>query len=252
MSELCTVGIIRSVKVEKLHDWQVSPAQASELQRRLAAQVSRNNQVVAPQFIAGLDISAGKASGMATAAVVVLNYPELKVVETKVVQGKLDFPYIPGLLSFRESPLTLTACQELAVAPDLILVDGQGVAHPRRFGLACHLGLFLNTPTIGCAKSLLCGAHEMPGEKPGSYAEVIDRGETIGVALRTKLGVKPVYVSIGHRIDLQTAIYWVLECCRGYRLPEPTRLAHLAAGGNLKPKGGTVTAEASYQGRLLE
>ncbi len=225
------------MKVKKLHGWQqLSTAQALEMQHRLAAQVSRNSEVVAPHFIAGMDISAGRSQGMATAAVVVLSYPELRVVETKVIRGRLDLPYIPGLLSFRESPLTLAACESLSITPDLVLVDGQGVAHPRRFGIACHLGLFLDTPTIGCAKSLLCGSHEVPGVEPGSYAEIIDRGETIGVALRTRLGVKPVYVSIGHKIDLETAIRWVLKCCRGYRLPEPTRLAHLAAGGNLPEK----------------
>ena len=233
MSGIGITAIIGSVKVERLHSWQVSPAQALDLQRRLAAQVFRSGEVTLPRFIAGVDISAPKASGVATGAVVVLNYPELRLVETKVVQGKLDFPYIPGLLSFRESPLTLAAFEALSINPDLILVDGQGIAHPRRFGLASHLGLFLNRPTIGCAKSLLCGSHEVPGEKPGSYAEVVDRGETIGAALRTRLGVKPIYVSIGHKIDLQTAVDWVLECCRGYRLPEPSRLAHLAAGGNL-------------------
>ena len=239
------------MKVERLHSWQVSTAQALDLQRRLAGQVSRNGEVTAPRFIAGVDISAGKAQEMATAAVVVLNYPELRLVETKVAQGRLDFPYIPGLLSFRESPLTLAACQQLTITPDLILVDGQGIAHPRRFGLASHLGLFLNTPTIGCAKSRLCGQHEEPGVEPGSYTEVIDRDETIGVALRTKLGVKPIYVSIGHKVDLQTAIYWVMKCCCGYRLPEPTRLAHLAAGGNLKPES-TMVSKVSYQGRLFE
>ncbi|HEX73705.1 MAG TPA: deoxyribonuclease V [Dehalococcoidia bacterium] len=224
----------RDVRVEKLHSWQVSTTEALEIQRRLAEQVSRSSEVTAPHFIAGVDISAGKAQEVATAAVVVLNYPELRLVETKLAQGKLDFPYVPGFLSFRESPLTLAACQELTITPDLILVDGQGVAHPRRLGLASHLGLFLNTPTIGCAKSRLCGQHEEPGVDSGSYAKVIDRDETIGVALRTKFGVKPIYVSIGHKIDLQTAIHWVMKCCRGYRLPEPTRLAHLAAGGNLK------------------
>ncbi len=238
------------MKVERLHSWQVSPTQALGLQQRLAEQVSKNSEVTAPRFIAGVDISAGKAPGMATAAVVVLNYPELRLVEMKVVNGRLDFPYIPGLLSFRESPLTLAACQELTITPDLILVDGQGIAHPRRFGLASHLGLFLNTPTIGCAKSRLCGQHEEPGVEPGSYAKVIDRGETIGVALRTKLGVKPIYISIGHKVDLQTAIHWVMKCCCGYRPPEPTRLAHLAAGGNLKPES-TMASEVSYQGRLL-
>jgi len=227
------VAIIRSMQVKRLHGWQFSPTQALELQRRLAAQVSRNSNVTAPHFIAGVDISAKKAPGMATGAVAVLSYPELRLVETKVAQGELALPYIPGLLSFRESPLILDACEKLAITPDLILVDGQGIAHPRRMGLASHLGLFLDTPTIGCAKSLLCGRHEVPGDKPGSYAEIVDRDETIGVALRTRLGVKPIYVSIGHKIDLQAAIYWALECCRGHRLPEPTRLAHLVAGGNL-------------------
>jgi len=221
------------VKVEILHSWQVSTAQALDIQLRLASQVSRSNEVATPRFIAGVDISVNRAQGMATGAVVVLNYPELRLVETKIVNGELGFPYVPGLLSFREAPLTLAACQRLTLTPDLILVDGQGIAHPRRMGLASHLGLFLNTPTIGCAKSLLCGQHEEPGDELGSYTEVVDGGETIGAALRTKLGTKPIYVSIGHKVDLQAAIYWVLECCRGYRLPEPTRLAHLAAGGNL-------------------
>ena len=232
--------------VESLHSWQVSTAQALEIQQRLAARVSKRNEVTTPRFIAGVDISVGKGEGMATGAVVVLQYPELSVVETKVAQGRLDFPYIPGLLSFRESPLTLVACQKLSITPDLILVDGQGIAHPRRLGLASHLGLLLNTPTIGCAKSLLCGSHEAPSIEPGSYTEVADRGEIIGAALRTKHRVKPVYVSIGHKIDLNTAIQWVMNCCHGYRLPEPTRLAHLAAGGNLEPEKDTIAPRAGY------
>ena len=232
------------MKVENLHGWRVSIDQAVDIQLRLAAQVSRSGEVGTPHFIAGVDISADKGQGVATGAVVVLQYPELEVVETEVVNDKLNFPYIPGLLSFREAPLILAACQKLTITPDLILVDGQGIAHPRRMGLASHIGLFLNSPTIGCAKSLLCGTHQLPGTKPGSYAEVVDNGETIGAALRTKLGAKPIYVSIGHKIDLPTAIYWVMKCCRGYRIPEPTRLAHLAAGGNLAPK-------VSYQGKLF-
>jgi len=162
--------------------------------------------------------------------------------ELKVSSGKIVFPYIPGLLSFRELPLILSACEKLSSVPDLVLVDGQGIAHPRRMGLASHLGLLLDKPTVGCAKSRLCGYHDMPGVEPGSYAELIDKDEVVGVALRTRCGVKPVYVSIGHKVDLQTARNRVLECCRGYRLPEPTRLAHLAAGGNLerqwKPEAG--------------
>lgn len=238
--------------MKKLHGWQLGIPQALDLQCRLAAQVSRNNEVIAPYFIAGVDISVGKAQGVATGAVVVLSYPELRVVETKVVQGRLDFPYVPGLLSFRESPLTLAACERLSITPDLVLVDGQGVAHPRRFGLASHLGLFLDTPTIGCAKSLLCGQHDEPGEELGSYAEIVDRGEIVGVVLRTRPGVKPVYVSIGHKVDLEAAIHWVLKCCRGYRLPEPTRLAHLAAGGNLEQEKGVIASEAGYQRKLLD
>lgn len=124
----------------------------------------KSGEVITPQFIAGLDISVKKADGTASSAAIVIQYPQLRLIEVKIVQGKLDFPYIPGLLSFRESPLTLAACQQLTITPDLILVDGQGIAHPRRMGLASHLGLFLDTPTIGCAKSLLCGEHEAPGK----------------------------------------------------------------------------------------
>ena len=220
--------------VTTLHSWRVSTAQALEIQKKLAAQVSTVGKVTSPRLIAGVDISVNKGDGTGTGAVVVLSYPELDLVETRVVNDSLEFPYVPGLLSFREAPLILAACESLNVTPDLIMVDGQGIAHPRRMGLASHLGLFLDIPTIGCAKSRLCGSHEVPGAEPGSYADLVDGSEVIGVALRTRAGVKPVYVSIGHRVDLPAAIDWVLACCRGYRLPEPTRLAHQAAGGNLR------------------
>ncbi len=220
--------------VKRLHEWGLSVARARDLQLRLAEQVSLEPRNFTSGFVAGVDISTGKTSDLATGAAVVLSYPELRVVETEIVQERLDFPYIPGYLSFREAPIILSALEKLTITPDLILVDGQGIAHPRRFGLASHLGLFLDTPTIGCAKSLLCGSHDVPGDEPGEYAEIKDKGDIIGAALRTKQGVKPVYVSVGHKINLQTAINQVLNCCRGYRLPEPTRLAHLAAGGNLK------------------
>jgi deoxyribonuclease V len=138
---------------------------------------------------------------------------------------------VPGLLSFREVPIILATCEKLKNTPDLILVDGQGLAHPRRLGLASHLGLLWDKPTIGCAKSRLCGEHEPVGNKPRESSRLIDGGETIGAALRTKMNTKPIYVSIGHRTSLEAAIQWVLDCCQGYRLPEPTRLAHLVAGG---------------------
>ncbi len=242
----------RGVELRKLHDWQVSVDEALELQRRLAVQVSGGRRVIRPRYIAGVDVSVSRAQGTATGAVVVLEYPGLAVVEVRVVRSRLDFPYIPGLLSFRESPVILAACEELSISPDLILVDGQGVAHPRRFGLASHLGLFLDTPTIGCAKSRLCGRHDVPGDKPGSYAELADGEETIGVALRTKRRTNPLYVSVGHKIDLSGAIYWVMECCRGYRLPEPTRLAHPAAGGKLRPEQNAAVPEANYSGAAFQ
>jgi deoxyribonuclease V len=225
----------RDVKVENWHSWHMNVTQAFEVQHRLASRVLKNGEVIAPRFIAGVDISVGKVSGVARGAVVVLSYPDLKVVETRIAEGALNFPYVPGLLSFREAPLAIAACERLTITPDLFLIDGQGVAHPRRFGLASHLGLFLNKPTIGCAKSLLCGHYEEPATKAGSYAAIVDKDETIGVVLRTKPGTKPVYVSIGYKVDLTTAIYWVMQCCRGYRLPEPLRLAHLAASGNIEP-----------------
>ena len=212
------------------------------MQHRLSVQVLCDGEMVKPHYIAGVDVSVSRSRGAATGAVVVLEYPGLRLVEASVIRGEVDFPYIPGLLSFREAPLVLRACQALETMPDLILVDGQGIAHPRRIGLASHLGLFLDTPTIGCAKSRLCGSHDAPGVEPGEYAELVDKREIIGVVLRTKIGTKPVYVSVGHMIDLPAAVHWVLECCKGYRLPEPLRLAHQAAGGNLKlKKSGSVT-----------
>jgi deoxyribonuclease V len=233
-------GYNRVVKTGSLHGWRVSPSQASEIQLRLASQVSRTNELTSPRYIAGVDISVDRMRGWGWGAVVVLSYPGLEIAEVQTVEDSLDFPYVPGLLSFREAPLTLAACERLSITPDLILVDGQGIAHPRRLGLASHLGLFLDIPTIGCAKSRLCGHHETPAEEAGSYAELTDNGEVIGIALRTKAGVKPIYISIGHKVDLEAAIYWTLQCCRGYRLPEPTRLAHLAAGGNLKTQKDSV------------
>ena len=208
--------------------------QAKKVQRELAVTVSRRNEVKAVSLIAGVDISAPNAAGMARAAVVILSYPGLIPVEKKVITKEVTFPYVPGLLSFRESPLIIAACDELKATPDLILVDGQGIAHPRRLGLASHLGLLWDKPTIGCAKSRLCGEHNTVPPEPGSYAKITDNNEVIGAALRTKANTTPLYISIGHKVDLETAIYWVLRCCKGQRLPEPTRLAHLAASGHLE------------------
>jgi deoxyribonuclease V len=221
------------MNMAELHGWRVSVAQAREIQLKLASQVSRVDRTGTPRYIAGVDISVNRAKDEATGAVVVLSYPALELVEVSTVKGKTEFPYVPGLLSFREAPLILPAYEQLSNKPDLILVDGQGIAHPRRIGIASHLGILLDKPTIGCAKSRLCGEFEMPGDSPGSYSELLDRAEVIGAVVRTRKAVKPLFISIGHKVDLPGAISWVLRCCRGYRLPEPSRLAHLAAGGNL-------------------
>ncbi len=221
------------VKINNLHRWDVSLAKAREIQLKLASKVVITDKDINPQLVAGVDISSPDSHGMARGAVVVLGYPELNIVEVKVTKSKVTLPYIPGLLSFRECPVILAVCEMLYNTPDIVLVDGQGIAHPRKLGLASHLGLFLDIPTIGCAKSILCGKHELVGEEAGSFAGLINSGEIVGAALRTKVKVKPIYVSVGHKVNLTMALNWVMKCCRGYRLPEPTRLAHLAAAGKL-------------------
>jgi deoxyribonuclease V len=220
--------------VQQVHPWRVTTSEARAIQLRLAGLVSRKNEVSRPRLVAGVDISAPRFQGRVRGTVVVLSYPELEVAEIGAVEQAVDFPYIPGLLSFRESPVILAAYGKLRSKPDLILVDGQGIAHPRRFGIASHLGVLLDVPTIGCAKSMLCGTHDVLGPEAGSTAGIEHEGEIIGMALRTKANVRPVYVSIGHKVDLAAAVSWVSKCCRGYRLPEPTRLAHQAASGNLR------------------
>jgi len=220
------------MKAQRLHDWQVTPTQAILIQQELAGRISRKDELGIVRLVGGVDISVPKSGDVARGAVVILSYPELRLVESQIVEKEIKFPYMPGLLSFREVPIILATCEKLKNTPDLILVDGQGLAHPRRLGLASHLGLLWDKPTIGCAKSRLCGEHEPVGNKPGEFSRITDGGETIGAALRTKMNTKPIYVSIGHRTSLGAAIQWALDCCRGYRLPEPTRLAHLVAGGN--------------------
>ncbi len=222
------------MKVGQLHSWQVTIPEAEEIQRRLAAQVITRNELGEVRLIAGVDISGQYGRGMARGAVVVLSYPEMKTVEVKLVEREPTFVYRPGLLSFREIPVIAAAWEKLSLEPDLVLVDGQGLAHPRRFGLASHLGLLLDKPAIGCAKSRLIGTFDPLAKEASSFAYLEDHGEVIGAVLRTRAGSKPIYVSIGHKMDLAGAISWALKCCRGYRVPEPTRLAHLAASGRLR------------------
>ncbi|HEX6963391.1 MAG TPA: deoxyribonuclease V [Lacipirellula sp.] len=215
--------------------WDVTPAEARRIQEEVRSRVSCRNgrELKRIRYVAGVDCSL--RDGLATAAVVVLPFEALdEVVECVVVQRPLTFPYVPGLLTFRECPAILAAFESLTVRPDLVMMDGQGVAHPRRIGIAAHLGVLIDTPTIGCAKSRLIGTHDEPYARAGYYADLWDKDELIGAVLRTRAGCNPLYISIGHKIDLPTALDLVLKCCRGFRLPEPTRLAHRAAGGTLK------------------
>jgi len=225
------------VRWQRLHRWDLAPEEARALQLQLAPRVLRVNRLSSsPRWIAGVDLSPPDSQGRVTGAAVVLSYPELEIAEVRVHTQRPEMPYIPGLLSFRESPALLGALEQMEIIPDLLLVDGQGLAHPRRFGIACHLGLLLDIPTIGCAKSILCGRHGPLPLRRGAQVELVHEREVVGAAVRTRQGVTPVYVSIGHRLDLPTGVAWALACCTRYRLPEPTRLAHQAAAGRLAPK----------------
>ena len=217
------------MQYRSLHPWDVTPEEAREVQNRLRSEVIAADRFGRINTVAGVDI--GLKKDIARASVVVLSFPELQVVDSEVAECAVRFPYIPGLLSFREIPPLLTAFAQLQTEPDLVIVDGQGIAHPRRFGLASHLGLILDKPTIGCAKSRLWGRYEEPGLEQGAYTNLVDKGEVIGVAVRTRTNVRVVYVSVGHRISLDSARTLTLACCRGYRLPETTRHAHNAASG---------------------
>jgi deoxyribonuclease V len=207
------------------HAWNVTPEQAVALQRRLAPLVREEPLPRLPHTIAGVDMSV--RGDQVQAAVVVLSFPDLLLIEQAIWRGPVEFPYVPGLLSFREVPAVLRALEQLQVQPDVIMTDSQGRAHPRRFGLACHLGVLLNWPVFGVAKSKLTGVHsELPAE-PGVQTSLYSGKEEIGIVLRTRIRANPVYISVGHRITLPEAVALTLACTKGYRLPEPTRQAHL-------------------------
>lgn len=211
--------------IRDLHLWPKSVVEAKQIQEKFRAQVIKVSQLGVVSKVAGVDIGFEKQGAITRAAVAVLSFPQLELIETKIVHCPTQFPYIPGYLSFREVPAALLALRDLKSTPDLILCDGQGLAHPRRFGLACHLGLLADTPTIGVAKSRLIGSHEEVPEEKGSWRSLIDQQETIGAVLRTRSKIKPLYVSIGHRVDLNNAIDYTLRCSPKYRLPETTRWA---------------------------
>jgi len=203
--------------------WDITPSDAVDLQKRLSQEVVRKSELATVETVAGIDT--GYSKGMAKAAVVSLKYPSLEPLDQAVSLRPVDFPYIPGLLSFRETPVILQAFEKLKQTPDLLIIDGHGLAHPRRFGIACHIGLLLGIPSIGCAKTLLVGEYDEPCPEQGGFSYLKDQGDIIGAVLRTRSKVKPVFVSIGHSVDLRDCIHFVLSCCRGFRLPETTRRA---------------------------
>lgn len=218
------------VTIHDLHSWNLTPDQAVRLQHQLAPQVIAGEPLLLDslRLVGGVDVSV--KNNVSRAAVVVLCYPAFEVIETALAQIETPFPYIPGLLSFREGAVILDAMRKLESTPDVFIFDGQGIAHPRRLGIAAHIGLWIDVPTVGCAKKRLTGRHDSLLPEKGSWQPLVDRGETVGVILRTRTNVKPVYVSVGSRATLDTARDLVQRCCTRYRLPEPVRAAHNAAG----------------------
>ncbi len=217
--------------------WPHDARTAIALQRQLRTQVVTEDRHQTPCCNAGVDVGyAGRAATHARAAIAVLSYPELALIDSQIAESPVSFPYVPGLLSFRELPVVLAAFAQHGTLPDMIFCDGQGYAHPRRFGIACHLGLLLDLPTIGVAKSRLIGTHAPVPDRRGAWVALYDAGEVIGAVLRTRIGVQPLYVSIGHRVSLPRAVARVMACTGRFRLPETTRHAHcLASGPRLRP-----------------
>ena len=240
-----------SIRPVLAHPWDVSPAEAKRIQCRLRGRLRVEHLRYPPQVVAGIDV--GVKEGRVRAAVVTVSYPDLLPLQAVTAERDGSFPYVPGLLAFREGPVVLAALERLTQPPDVLLFDAQGLAHPRRMGLATHLGILLDLPAVGCAKSRLCGEAEVPGAQKGSWSVLTDGNEVIGAVVRTRSHVRPVYVSIGHRLDLQTAVALVLGCAMRYRVPQPIRLAHQVAGGARlpAPSGKARFDEGECESRLL-
>lgn len=214
------------MRIRDLHAWDVSPKEAVQIQKQLRDRVQTSGRLGAIRHVAGADVSVSRRSGRIWAGVVIMRYPGLEKVEERWVRGRAAFPYIPGLLSFREIPLLLEALKQVSTEPGVILCDGQGRAHPRGLGLASHLGLLVNRPTIGCAKSRLVGDYTSLGPEKGDSAPLLYGGEVVGKVLRTRTAVKPLFVSPGNGIGIEESLPIVLDCCPRYRIPEPVRQAH--------------------------
>jgi deoxyribonuclease V len=213
------------VQVPTLETWPQTAQAAIQLQKQLCTQVITHDDLGEVRYVAGVDVGFAAQGQITQAAVVVLTWPELQVHESAIAHQPTTFPYIPGLLSFREIPTVLAALAQLQTTPDILLCDGQGLAHPRRFGIACHLGVLMDLPSIGVAKSRFIGEHQPVGQQRGSWQPLLDEEECIGAVLRTRSQTKPVYISLGHRLSLERAIDYVMSCTTRYRLPETTRWA---------------------------
>lgn len=219
------------MKISQRHAWALTVNEAIAVQEQLRAEVVTTDSLEPVQYVAGVDMSFEANGTISRAAVAVLSFPDLQLQESAIARRPKSFPYIPGFLSFREIPAVLDALEKISITPHLILCDGQGLAHPRRFGIACHLGVIIDLPTIGVAKSLFVGKHQEVSEQRGSWQPLTDRGETIGAVLRTRSKTKPLYISISHKVSLPTAIDYVLQCTPKHRLPETTRIADKLASG---------------------
>lgn len=215
--------------ITPLHDWNLEPAAARALQTEVARKVVVRDTLGEVRHIGGVDVGFEDGGQTTRAALVVLTFPELEVVERQLARVPTSFPYVPGLLSFREIPAILQAFEQLVQIPDLLMCDGQGVAHPRRLGIASHLGVWLDLPTIGVAKKRLTGWHDEVADVKGATTALLDKGQRIGTVLRSRVAVKPLYISPGHRVSQESAVRWVMQCLTRYRLPEPTRQAHRLA-----------------------
>ena len=219
------------MKIVQRHPWDISPAEAIAIQQQLRGEVVREDRLGPVRHVAGVDVGFEEGGAITRAAVAVLGFPSLELVDHAIFRIPTRFPYVPGLLSFREVPAVIQVLERLTVIPDLLLCDGQGIAHPRRFGIASHLGLLCGIPSIGVAKTRLIGEPVEPPDQRGASVPLRYHGETIGAILRSRPGVKPLYISIGHRISLATALDYVMACVTRYRLPETTRWAHRLASG---------------------
>ncbi|WP_124946510.1 deoxyribonuclease V [Sulfurirhabdus autotrophica] len=219
------------MKIQARHPWNVTPQEAIAIQKALCAEIITSDALGQVHYVAGIDVGFEASNTITRAAIAILSFPELKLVDHVIARLPTQFPYVPGLLSFREVPAVLAAFEKLNIQPDLLLVDGQGIAHPRRFGIASHIGLLCDIPAIGVAKTRLIGEFSEVPNKRGAWSPLTYKGEIIGAVLRTRTDINPLYISPGHRISLQTAIHYVMACTTKFRLPETTRWAHRLASG---------------------